>query len=149
MKAKPWMLLTLSFLATGLVSAGGQSRLLAQSVSPLPPVMTVPVPQEGITIRLVNETADAITYEALGDTQPRILSTGDEVTLQNLNTPATLTFFYKDIQKDRQIGAGLLQAALQVDQASGGLDIIIRPTASLSADVSNITIEPDGNVFMF
>ncbi|MEL6936670.1 MAG: hypothetical protein AAFO59_08395, partial [Cyanobacteria bacterium J06607_17] len=74
---------------------------------------------------------------------------GDEVTLQNLNTPATLTFFYDDIPKDRQTGEGLLQAALGVDEATGTLDVIISPTTALDADVSNITIESNGNVFVF
>ncbi|MEM7062006.1 MAG: hypothetical protein AAF572_02440 [Cyanobacteria bacterium P01_B01_bin.77] len=111
--------------------------------------MKIPIQQEGITVRLVNETAASITYEALGDTQPRTLTTGNETTLQNLNTPASLTFFYQDIPKDRQIGEGLLQAGLGIDNETGILDIVIRPTTNLDTDVSNIIIEPNGNVFVF
>ena len=147
MKTKLWTLSTLFLLATVLTTY--QRPLAAQSPSANPPVTTIPLKQEGITIRLINQAVAPITYEALGDTQPRILQTGSDVLLQNLNTPATLTFFYKDIQKNRQIGEGLLQAALRVDDATGVLDIVIRPTISLEADVSNITIEPNGNVFVF
>ena len=147
MHTKLWTLLTLSFLATTLGVAGLQPPLAAQS--PVPPVVTVPVPRSLTTVRLVNQTAAPITYEALGDTQSRLLMAGDEVTLQNLNTPATLTFFYDDIPKDRQTGEGLLQAALGVDEDTGTLDVVISPTTALDADVSNITIEANGNVFVF
>ncbi len=149
MKAKPWTLLTLSFLATTLVATSYQDPLAAQSLSPPPPVMAIPVSQSGITVRLVNRTVNSITYEALGDTQPRDLTAGEEVTLQNLNMPATLTFFYQDIQKDRQVGEGLLQAELRFDEATEILDIVVRPTTSLGTDVSNITIEPNGDTFVF
>ncbi|MEL6128452.1 MAG: hypothetical protein AAFR24_11610 [Cyanobacteria bacterium J06627_3] len=147
MNTKLWTLLTLSFLTTTLGINGLQRPLAAQS--PVPPVVTVPILQSLTTVRLVNQTAAPITYEALGDTQSRLLMAGDEVTLQNLNTPATLTFFYDDIPKDRQTGEGLLQAALGVDEATGTLDVIISPTTALDADVSNITIESNGNVFVF
>lgn len=147
MRAKSWSLLPLFFLATTLGLTTHQSPSSAQPVSP--PMMTIPVQQARITVRLVNTTSGSITYEALGDTQPRTLTAGDETTLQNLNTPASLTFFYQDIPKDRQIGEGLLQAVLGVDNDTGILDIVIRPTTSLDADVSNITIEPNGNVFLF
>lgn len=147
MRAKSWPLLPLFFLATTLVLTTQLQPLSAQPVSP--PMITIPIQQEEITVRLVNETAAPIVYEALGDTQPRMLATGNEVTLQNLNTPASLTFFYQDIPKDRQIGEGLLQAVLGVNSDTGMLDIVLRPTTSLDADVSNITIEPNGNVFVF
>ena len=147
MNTKLRTLLTLSFLATTLGVVGLQGPLAAQT--PVPPVVTVPVLQSLTTVRLVNQTAAPIAYEALGDTQSRLLMAGEEVTLQNLNTPATLTFFYDDIPKDRQTGEGLLQAALGVDEATGILDIVISPTTALDADVSNITIESNGNVFVF
>lgn len=147
MNPKLWTLLTLPLLATTLGVAGLQGPLEAQS--PVPPVVTVPVLQSLTTVRLVNQTTAPITYEALGDTQSRLLMAGDEVTLQNLNTPATLTFFYDDIPKDRQTGEGLLQAALGVDEDTGTLDVVISPTTALDADVSTVTIESNGNVFVF
>lgn len=147
MRPKAWPFLPLFCIATTLAITLEQPLLLAQPVSP--PQMKIPIQQEGITVRLVNETAASITYEALGDTQPRTLTTGNETTLQNLNTPASLTFFYQDIPKDRQIGEGLLQAGLGIDNETGILDIVIRPTTNLDTDVSNIIIEPNGNVFVF
>ena len=143
MKTKRWTLLAVFLLATTLGSV--QLPLAAQVSSGI----TVPVAPEGVTVRLVNQTDEPVTYEALGDTQSRLLSSGDDVTLRALNTPATLTFFYQDIQKDPQTGMGLLQTELSLNEATGVLDVVIRPTNSLDADVSNITVEPSGDIFMF
>ena len=103
MKTKRWTLLAVFLLATTLGSV--QLPLAAQVSSGI----TVPVAPEGVTVRLVNQTDEPVTYEALGDTQSRLLSSGDDVTLRALNTPATLTFFYQDNQKDPQTGTGILQ----------------------------------------
>ncbi|MEA5466253.1 hypothetical protein [Leptothoe sp. PORK10 BA2] len=149
MNSKFLPLLPLSLLTTMAVSISLQFPLIAQSPLPVPSVTRVPVSQSVATLNLVNQTAHSITYEALGDTQPRILTAGDEITLQNLNTPATLTFFYENIPKDRQTGEGLLQAALSLENTNGILTIVIRPTTDLDADVSNITIESNGNVSVF
>ncbi|MEO0349944.1 MAG: hypothetical protein AAF282_07845 [Cyanobacteria bacterium P01_A01_bin.15] len=143
MKTKRWTLLAVFLLATTLGSV--QLPLAAQVSSGI----TVPVAPEGVTVRLVNQTDEPVTYEALGDTQSRLLSSGDDVILRALNTPATLTFFYQDIQKDPQTGTGLLQTELSLNEATGVLDVTIRPTNSLDADVSNITVEPNGDIFMF
>ena len=143
MKTKRWTLLAVFLLATTLGSV--QLPLAAQVSSGI----TVPVAPEGVTVRLVNQTDEAVTYEALGDTQSRLLGSGDDVTLRALSTPATLTFFYQDIQKDPQTGMGLLQTELSLNEATGVLDVVIRPTNSLDADVSNITVEPSGDIFMF
>ena len=146
MKLKRWTSLSLAVTLSALVVY--QSPLSAQSQLEAP-LMTVPVAQAGVTIRIVNQTADAITYEALGDTQPRTLTATSNVTLQSLNVPTTLTIFYEDIPKDRQTGTGLLQATLTMDDASGILTMIIQPTNDLNADVSNLTVEANGSVFVF
>ncbi|MEM9805849.1 MAG: hypothetical protein AAF959_11260 [Cyanobacteria bacterium P01_D01_bin.56] len=144
MKTNSWKLLPLLSVVFAVAS---HQPLAAQIAPPLPPTITIPNTQENITIRLENQTPASITYEALGDTQPRLLASGEEVLLQNLNTPATLTFFYQDIQKNRQVGEGLLEASLEASE--GNLAVVVSPTNDLAADVSNITIEPDGNVFVF
>ena len=146
MKLKQWTSLSLAVTLSAL--AIYQSPLSAQPQLEAP-LITVPVDQAGVTIRIVNQTADAITYEALGDTQPRALMATSDVTLQGLNVPTTLTFFYEDIPKDRQTGTGLLQATLTVDDDSGILNMIIQPTNDLDADVSNLAIEANGSVFVF
>lgn len=146
MKAQSKMVLF--SLAAIVVMTTAQSLFAQQPASP-PPVTTMSIPQEGAAVRLLNQTPYSITYEALGDTQPRTLSTGDDVLLAGLNTPATLTFFYTEIPKDRQTGEGLLEASLQVDETTGALDVVLSPTVTLDLDVSNLTIEPNGNVFVF
>ena len=146
MKLKQWTSLSLAVALSML--AVYQSPLLAQPQLEAP-LITVPVAPEGLTIRIVNQTTAAITYEALGDTQPRSLTAASDITLQGLNLPATLTFFYEDIQKDRQAGIGLLQATLTTDDASDVLTMIIQSTDDLDADVSNLTVEANGSVFVF
>ena len=141
-----WKLLS---LLPVVAIAASHPPVAAQIASTPPPVMNIPVHQNSVTVRLENQTPEAITYEALGDTQPRLLTTGDQVILQNLNTPTTLTVFYQDIQKNRQSGEGLLRAFLEMDEDTNSLNVVIAPTNRVVMDVSNIIIESNGNVFVF
>lgn len=148
MQTKSWILLPL-WLLTIAVAVNNHRPLQAQQVTTPLPIMTIPVSEANITLRVENQTPAAITYEALGDTQPRVLTSGQDATLQSLRIPTTLTFFYQDSQKDRQLGQGLLRATLELDEDTNTLDIVISPTLNLAADVSNIIIESNGNVFVF
>ncbi|MBT9311077.1 hypothetical protein [Leptothoe kymatousa] len=148
MQTKSWILLPLWLIAIA-VAVNNHRPLQAQQVTTPLPIMTIPVSEANITLRVENQTPAAITYEALGDTQPRVLTSGQDATLQSLRIPTTLTFFYQDSQKDRQLGQGLLRATLELDEDTNTLDIVISPTLNLAADVSNIIIESNGNVFVF
>ncbi|MFK8183646.1 MAG: hypothetical protein AB8B99_09740 [Phormidesmis sp.] len=107
-------------------------------------------PAEGrVSVQIINQTADDITYQALGDTEPRVLAANSATTLQGLHVPATVTFAYKDIQKNRSTGSGLTKVSLRTNEAKDHLDLVVQPTDSLDADASNLTIESSGNVFIF
>lgn len=107
-------------------------------------------PQEGrVSVQIVNQTSEAISYQALGDTEPRVLAANSASTLQGLHVPATVTFAYKDIQKNRSTGSGLTKVDLRTNEAKDQLDLVIQPTDSLDADASNLTVESNGNVFIF
>lgn len=92
-----------------------------------------------VSIRLVNNTAANITYQAIGDTAPRMLAGKSEVTLQGLRTPATVTF-------NRQDG-GLLMVTPQSSQ-EGILQLSLRETTDLAIDKGALRIEQNGSVYL-
>lgn len=49
-----------------------------------------------VDIRLVNQTNSRVCYQVIGETRQRLVSPQAAVTLQNLNLPATVTFFRPD-----------------------------------------------------
>lgn len=92
-----------------------------------------------VSVRLVNNTAANITYQAIGDTAPRMLAGKSEVTLQGLRTPATVTF-------NRQDG-GLLMVTPQSSQ-EGILQLSLRETTDLAIDKGALRIEQNGSVYL-
>lgn len=111
--------------------------------------MQMQVQGGSVSVRLVNNTTEAIAYEALGDTEPRSLEADGEIVLQNIQVPATVSFSYKDIQKNRQTRAGLTEAELQADTSGEMLNVVVSPTDELDSDVSVLTVESSGRVFVF
>ncbi|ARV61503.1 hypothetical protein BZZ01_25285 [Nostocales cyanobacterium HT-58-2] len=93
-----------------------------------------------VSVRLVNQTAAPITYQALGDTAPRTLRGKSEVLLQGLSTPTTVTFQRQD--------NGLLMVKTQPSSQSGVLDVRFNETTNLQMDRKAINIQPDGQVFL-
>ena len=122
---------------------------VAQMLPEREPVMTMPLAASNVSVHLVNETSEAIVYEALGDTEPRMLAAGSNITLQDLSVPATVTFSYEATPRDRQAGSGLTKAALTAEQGDSLLKLVVQPTTELDSEVSNLTVESNGNVFVF
>lgn len=150
MRPNPWIAPILGIFVTLAVTTTHQLPLTAQVTQAREPMMTMPVSATGnVTVRLVNQTEQTLTYEALGDTQPRTLEADSEIVLQGLNVPATVTFFYKDVQKNRQAGEGLTEVLLTADDPADVLEVVVQPTTELDKDVSNLTVESNGNVFLF
>ncbi len=112
------------------------------------PMMTMPVSQGRVSVHLENMTAEAITYQALGDTGPRTLDANGDITLENLRVPTTVTFSYANMVRDRSTGSGLTKAAVRSEE-DGMLHLVIQPTNDLDTEVSNLTVESNGNVFVF
>lgn len=122
---------------------------VAQTLPERESVMTMSLSESSVNVYLMNETSETIVYEALGDIEPRTLAAGDTVALQALSVPATVTFFYEATPRDRQTGSGLTQAALTTEQENSLLKLAIQPTTELDSEVSNLTVESNGNVFVF
>ncbi|MEM6598090.1 MAG: hypothetical protein AAF810_26300 [Cyanobacteria bacterium P01_D01_bin.36] len=122
---------------------------VAQSPIERAPAMTMPLAASSVSVQLINDTSEAIIYEALGDTEPRTLAAGKDVTLQSLSVPATVTFSYETTSRDRQTGTGLTKAELTAESNDSLLKLVVQPTTDLDSEVSNLTVESNGNVFVF
>jgi hypothetical protein len=90
-------------------------------------------------LRLVNQTYTDITYQVVGDTEPRTLSGRNDVTLRTLRAPVTITFQRPD--------RGLLLVSPQASEA-GSLEVTLTETTDLDVDKSAMTIQETGDVFL-
>lgn len=117
------------------------------SVTPLPENQFVPKARiqlqgDRVNITLINRTNAAISYQAVGDTQPRTLAGRETVALRGLRVPVTLTL-------DRQ-DAGLLQVTpKQSGKSPDVLEVTLDTTTSLSTDGTTMRVESNGSVFLY
>ncbi len=93
-----------------------------------------------VNIRLVNETGADITYQVIGDTQPRMLQGKSNVMLQGLNAPTTLTLYRKD--------RGLLQVVPQATSTPGMLEVKLDETTDQNMNKGSVRVQEDGTVFV-
>jgi hypothetical protein len=129
----------------GATAASQPSR--AQGVTP--PLESQFVPKARIqlnadrtNITLINNTNAVITYQAVGDTQPRILQGGQRIDLRGLRAPVTLTL-------DRQ-DAGLLLVTPRASATSPNtLEVSLDTTTNLSADTTTLRVEQTGSVYTY
>lgn len=124
--------------------AGENCTVLAQTTPPLPeelqpPSATVVLVDGTVNVRLVNQTYTDITYQVVGDTEPRTLSGRDDVTLRTLRVPVTITFQRPD--------RGLLLVSPEASEA-GSLEVTLTETTDLDVDKSVMTIQETGDVFL-
>jgi hypothetical protein len=113
-------------------------------ITPLPgqqqaPSTRIALRDGKVNVRLVNETAAPISYQAVGDTAPRVLQGKSEVLLQGLSAPTTVTFQRQD--------NGLLMVKTQPSSQSGILEVRLDETTELQMDRKAINIQQDGQVF--
>lgn len=132
------------------ISSDLRGALIAQSttvVTPAPESQFVPKARiqptgDRTTITLINNTYAAIAYQAVGDTQPRILPGRTRVTLRGLRAPVTLTL-------DRQ-DAGLLLVTPKPSATSPEtLEVLLDTTTDLGADATTLRVEQTGSVFLY
>jgi hypothetical protein len=100
---------TATFRLSGQGGVVVQPRILVQpqglpvSRQPIPypesrqdPIATVMPTAGTVDVRLKNNTNARITYQAIAHTQPRILPGREEIVLQDLPTPVTITMVRED-----------------------------------------------------
>ncbi|BAY44369.1 hypothetical protein SAMD00079811_19670 [Scytonema sp. HK-05] len=135
------------------VSTNSQSQSNPSTQQRQSSVITPPAPEQRqapssiialrdgrVTVRLVNDTAAPITYQAIGDTAPRTLPGKSEVLLQRLATPTTVTFQRQD--------NGLLMVRTQPSSQAGVLEVRLDETTDLQMDTKAMSIQQNGQVFL-
>ncbi|MEA5570757.1 hypothetical protein [Calothrix sp. UHCC 0171] len=92
-----------------------------------------------VSILLINQTNAPIIYQAIGDTQQRILPGRSQITLQNLHTPANVNFYRQD--------RGLLMATPRSSR-QGTLQLTLQETTDFAMDKTSLRIENNGAVYL-
>ncbi|WP_414580743.1 hypothetical protein [Scytonema sp. PCC 10023] len=135
------------------VSTNSQSQSNPSTQQRQSSVITPPAPEQRqapssiiavrdgrVNVRLVNDTAAPISYQAIGDTAPRTLPGKSEVLLQRLATPTTVTFQRQD--------NGLLMVTTQPSSQAGVLEVRLDETTDLQMDTKAMSIQQNGQVFL-
>lgn len=94
-----------------------------------------------LSVKLINQTGDPITYQIVEDTKPRFLSVDGEVNLTQLKMPLTLTF--------HRPNGGLISVNSQAMSDAGVLEVRLDNTSNLSADKNALVVEENGLVFVY
>ena len=102
-----------------------------------PPVALVALNNGLVTVNLINNTGAAIDYQVLGDTDSRQLAGRSQVSLQNLQSPFTLSF--------RRLDGGLLIP--RFSSKAGELAVQLEATTNFSLDRTVLEIDERGRVF--
>jgi hypothetical protein len=92
-----------------------------------------------VNLRLINESGANITYQVIGETQPRTLFGQNQITLRSIDTPSTVTFYRPD--------RGLLMVRPQ-QVAPGVLEVRFNPTTNFNMDKTTMTVQPSGAVYL-
>ncbi|HAZ46953.1 MAG TPA: hypothetical protein DDW76_23475 [Cyanobacteria bacterium UBA11369] len=103
------------------------------------PIATVRIVEGLVDVKLKNDTNARISYQAIGHTEPRIIAGGEEVILQNLPTPITVTLVRDD--------GGLLKI-IPRSTAVGMLAVSLDETLNFDSNQGVLRIQRDGEVFL-
>lgn len=113
--------------------------------TPLPADQQAPsariAPTNGqVTVRLVNQTGEPVTYQVIGDTNQRSLATDATYSLTQLSTPTTITF-----QRNSE---GALTRIVTRSMGPGMVEVVLYPTTNLGNDRNAMTIQETGEIFL-
>lgn len=129
-----------------------------QSINVVPPVTNVkpiqpPVPENRanaiatikpmmgkVSVMLKNDTNARISYQAVTHTQVRYLEAGEEVSLRDIPTPATITMVRED--------KGLLRVMPMSAEEEGMLTITLDEKTKFDNNQGVLRIQEDGQVFL-
>lgn len=130
-------------------TSGSQLNRIPTTIAPAQPplpetrsnaIATV-IPSNGnVDVVLRNTTNAIITYEVIGQTQQRTLAGGEEVVLQNLPVPLTIT----TVREDR----GLVDVRPMTMSNSGRIEFLLNASTRLDDNQGAIRIQQDGQVFL-
>ncbi|NJR24249.1 MAG: hypothetical protein HC786_19885 [Richelia sp. CSU_2_1] len=129
-------------LRSNIVSPVRQTTVIQP---PLPenrqtPFATVTPTAGKVSVKLKNNTNARISYQAIGHTEPRMLAGGEEVLLQNLPTPVTVTA----VREDR----GLLEIIAVSGSETEMLAVSLDETTNFNDNQGVLRIQQNGQVFL-
>ncbi|GAB1537907.1 hypothetical protein NUACC21_05620 [Scytonema sp. NUACC21] len=119
-------------------------RQNSATVTPLPqqeqsPIASVTPTNGQVSVRIKNDTNAVINYEVIGHTDRRILAGGQEVVLQNLPVPVTITTVRQD--------NGFVQV-IPVSTQSGLIEFSLNEQANPTNEQGVIRIQQSGQVYL-
>lgn len=104
------------------------------------PIATITPTAGRVNVRLQNNTNTSISYQAIGYTQPRILSVREAIVLRNLPTPVTITMVRED--------GGFINAMPTSTSEDGTLTLSLNETANFANSDTALRIQSNGQVFV-
>jgi hypothetical protein len=112
---------------------------------PLPEVRSNAIatvtPMDGkVDVKLKNNTNAFVSYQAVGHTERRFLIAGEEILLQDLPTPVTIT----TVRQDK----GLLDVVPTSTSEAGMLEVSLDESKKLDNNLGVLRIQRDGKVFL-
>ncbi|WP_017319107.1 hypothetical protein [Mastigocladopsis repens] len=121
-----------------------QGRQDSVITPPLPEQLQTPIalvtPDNGrVSVRLKNNTKAQINYEAIGHTERRVLSGGEEVVLQNLPLPVTISTVRQD--------NGFVKV-IPTSTKSGLIEFSLDEQSNVNENQGVVRIQEDGKVFL-
>jgi hypothetical protein len=114
--------------------------------TPLPsqqqaPRATIALANGRVNVKLINDTGARVTYQVIGDTEPRLLEGKANVMLQDISAPVTVTFQRED--------GGLLSVTPQAStEQPGMLEVTFNEATDVTQDSKAMRIQQNGSVFL-
>ncbi len=113
----------------------------SQSPSRLETAVASVSPVNGtVDIQLRNDTNTNIAYQAIGQTQQRVLQGGESIVLSSLPVPVTVTMYRPD--------GGFIQVTPTSNSQAGTVAISLGETEAFSQNARAIRIQPDGQIYL-
>jgi hypothetical protein len=119
----------------------------ATRISQLPPirsrqevVATLGTVSGPVNVVVQNDSQADITYQVIGDTEPRDLAGGEEAELTGLQVPITLSFYRN--------GGGLINPSVEVSPDSDRIHLHLNTADTLDNDRGVMVVEESGNIYL-
>jgi hypothetical protein len=121
------------------------NRPITSTQPPLPEnsqnAITTVTPMAGrVSVTMKNDTNSRISYQALGHTETRTLTGGEEITLENLPIPVTITIIRED--------GGFVRVNPATTSKPGMLAVLLDEATTFENSQAVLRIERNGQVFL-
>jgi hypothetical protein len=112
------------------------------------PVTSVVLTGDRLSLSLTNQTGFPVEYQAIGDTESRVLPPNSTVTLRDLRIPVSL-LFRSQVASDTGDRTGLITTDVRPNTSTGSLDITFKPTSDPLNLRSTVSVDANGNVYAY